>query len=252
LEYLTWLYVDNPGGGVVGFNAYEGDVLAGHYACIPTQLNVGGSKLNGLLSLNTAVHPLFQGQGLFTELAEKTYKSAADIGFECIYGVANANSTPGFVKKLGFQNVAPLEAKLGLLDMTFNQELCEQLVQFNRIWTPELLTWRCNNPSNRMSISVDAMGFASFTAPADYKIVRAYAPFYPASICQANKSKTSFGVRLFIGLLPDGVSSFRSFFDIPDRFKPSPLNLIYKNLGSTTGILNPKTIMLGFHDFDAY
>jgi GNAT superfamily N-acetyltransferase len=252
LEYLTWLYVDNPGGGVVGFNAYEGDVLAGHYACIPTQLNVGGSKLNGLLSLNTAVHPLFQGQGLFTELAEKTYKSAADIGFECIYGVANANSTPGFVKKLGFQNVAPLEAKLGLLDMTFNQELCEQLVQFNRIWTPELLTWRCNNPSNRMSISVDAMGFASFTAPADYKIVRAYAPFYPASICQANKSKTSFGVRLFIGLLPDGVSSFRSFFDIPDRLKPSPLNLIYKNLGSTTGILNPKTIMLGFHDFDAY
>ena len=51
--YLEWLYFSNPLGNVVGFDAMDGEVLAAHYACIPTRI---GNSL-GLLSLNTATHP---------------------------------------------------------------------------------------------------------------------------------------------------------------------------------------------------
>jgi hypothetical protein len=103
-----------------------------------------------------------------------------------------------------------------------------------------------------MTISIDANGFAGITAPAGYKMVRAYTPFYPASICKAKNSKQGFSVKLFIGLLPEGACSYKFYIDIPEKLKPSPLNLIYKNLGSSVESLDPKSIMLGFHDFDAY
>ena len=113
VDYLKWLYVDNPEGEVVGFNAIEGDRLAAHYVCVPMRVNIHGASMRVLLSLNTATHPDFQGQGLFTKLAERTYEAGTTDGFHAVYGVANANSTPGFLRKLAFDLISPLESKMG-------------------------------------------------------------------------------------------------------------------------------------------
>jgi GNAT superfamily N-acetyltransferase len=252
IDYLNWLYLHNPDGKVVGFNAFSGEVLAGHYACIPVMLNIEGDKTKGLLSLNTAVHPSFQGQGLFTTLAEKTYEYAAKNGFSCVYGVANAQSTPGFLRKLGFQNVAKLSAKLGFLDMTLDRELCDKSVTFYREWSQQTLEWRKNNPSNPLSFCSDFKGFSCFTGPTNYKLVRAYAPIYGNASCGVNGARSGYGLKLYIGLLPNGTCNYKSYLDIPEKLKPSPLNFIYKNLGSSAKFLDPSSIMLGFHDFDVF
>ena len=73
-EYLRWLYRANPAGAVVGFDAWDGEILAAHYACVPARMLIGGRACRALLSLNTATHPSYQGKGLFTKLAAATYE----------------------------------------------------------------------------------------------------------------------------------------------------------------------------------
>ena len=143
--YLTWQYVRNPAGPAVGFNAFSGETLAAHYVTLPIRVQLDGRACKGLLSLNTATHPQHQGKGLFTKLADATYQYAASQGYELVVGVANANSTPGFTRKLGFQLVSPLEARLGVgalpsQDPRFTSE-------FEVLWDRELLAWRLANPS---------------------------------------------------------------------------------------------------------
>ena len=93
----------NPAGTVVGFDAWDDVTLAAHYVCVPARvLRWGDAFGRALLSLNTATRPAYQGKGLFTKLAAATYEGAErPKGFECVYGVANANSTPGFHSQAG-------------------------------------------------------------------------------------------------------------------------------------------------------
>lgn len=113
-DYLKWQYADNPVGPIVGFNAYWEDVLAAHYVTMPIYMNIEGKKTLGVLSLNTATHPDHRGKRLFTILAERTYQYAAENGYKFVIGVANANSTPGFIKHLGFKLIGPLTFKVGV------------------------------------------------------------------------------------------------------------------------------------------
>ena len=34
-DYLAWLYLANPDGKAVGFDAWDGERLAAHYVCAP-------------------------------------------------------------------------------------------------------------------------------------------------------------------------------------------------------------------------
>ena len=143
---LAWRYRDNPAGGVVGADAWDGERLAAHYVTCPLEARIDGRVVRGLLSLNTATHPDYQGQGLFTKLAEAAYAQGAADGYSFVIGVANANSTPGFLRRLAFQDVGPLHAGvLARLPKSFS----EAPVQYEGAWRDELLAWRLANPDGR-------------------------------------------------------------------------------------------------------
>jgi GNAT superfamily N-acetyltransferase len=144
-QYLKWQYADNPDGPVVGFDAWDGERLAAHYVCVPARARVAGEDVRVLLSLNTATHPDYQGKGLFTKLAAMTYNAGAEQGFDAVYGVANANSTPGFLRKLDFQLVRPLEARVGIGGIG-NGKAAGRPAAFERLWSDAALparTTRC-------------------------------------------------------------------------------------------------------------
>lgn len=251
-EYLNWLYCINPNGNAVGFDAWDGDQLAAHYVCIPCIVNVCGQKHKLLLSLNTATHPKYQGKGLFTKLAEMTYVAAAAAGFDGIYGVANANSTPGFVKKLGFQLIEPLKAKVGFGKLHIDLKNMTNK-QFQRIWTEQDLQWRCSNPNNPV-YSRRESDCVEFSANAIGKILPAYAELSTSNLdnIKATIDRPIFPMRLYIGLLPVGSCNFKNYFNIPQRFRPSPLNFIYRPLGQNSLVPERGTINFSFLDFDAY
>lgn len=254
--YLTWLYVDNPDGRAVGFDAWDGKRLAAHYVCVPARAWVEGKEVSVLLSLNTATHPDYQGKGLFTKLAAMTYEAGAAGGYDGVYGVANGNSTPGFVRKLGFQLVRPLEARIGLGGLQHGPSTPSPALSFERSWSAAALRWRCANPDNPVSARV-AGDKVAFYAPAAGNKLPAYAEL-PRAALDAGLGALPVAaaplspLRLFIGLAPDAASSYWNYVSIPRRLRPSPLNLIYRSFSPRVAALDPARIAFSFLDFDAY
>lgn len=251
--YMTWLYADNPDGQAVGFDAWEGDRLAAHYVCIPARARVEGREVTVLLSLNTATHPAFQGKGLFTKLAQQTYQAAAEQGFEGIYGVANANSTPGFIRKLGFQLVRPLEARIGV-GRLHGDGANPVPVAFERSWSSASLAWRCANPDNQVRYRQQGNTLQFAANALAGTLIPAYAQLPSTGLALA-PPPAAFGLapmRLFLGLAPDAVASYWNYVSIPQRLRPSPLNLIYRSFNPAVTLLDPTAIRFGFLDFDAY
>lgn len=249
-DYLDWLYRCNPDGEVVGFDAWDGNRLAAHYVCIPARARVGGQDVRVLLSLNTATHPDYQGQGLFTKLAEHTYAAGADQGYDCVYGVANANSTPGFTRKLKFQLVGPLRAcaGIGALGIDFSKKT---MLEFQRIWNAQTLAWRCASPVNPVIARLHN-GHTTFLAPA----LPRSSIMATAEIAMTEPLGRSEGIasplRIFIGMTPPEWQRPALYIDIPRRLRPSPLNLIYRSLSGRVASINPDAVFLNFLDFDAY
>lgn len=251
-SYLEWLYVGNPDGRAFGFDAWEGNELAAHYVCVPAQASIDGRLVRVLLSLNTATHPRFQGQGLFTKLAAMTYEAAANSGYDAVYGVANANSTPGFVRKLGFQLVRPLEARVGIGRIGKRNVTPYVVPAFERVWSEAALAWRCASPYNPVQ-SRQRGGVRQFHSRAFAPWVSAYAELpQPASLKFQSGHVPGAPLRLYLGLLPDAQRQFRGYFEIPKRVRPSPLNLIFRSLSAPGSQLDPSRIHFSFLDFDAY
>jgi GNAT superfamily N-acetyltransferase len=247
--YLEWLYAANPAGPVLGFDAWEGDRLAAHYACIPVRLQWDGAPRWALLSLNTATHPDFQGQGLFTKLAEATYAAAAEDGFALVHGVANANSTPGFVRKLGFHVVAPLDSLVGVGSLSGVDLEKAAAAPFRRLWSPAELRWRCANPARPVRVSALRDGSAGYSAPTGTPGLSAWMQL-PAPPVDAT-APAPWGGRVFLGLFPAGSGRPRAYFPLPQRLRRSPLNLIVRDLRGSARV-DAGGVSFGFLDFDAF
>jgi GNAT superfamily N-acetyltransferase len=254
-KYLTWLYWNNPEGNVTGYDAWDGDRLAAHYACIPITVSVQGVTVKSLLSLNTATHPQYQGKGLFPQLAELTYQAGADAGFASVVGVANANSTPGFIRKLGFTLISPLEAKIGFGGFSKRWSDVLPETEFRRLWTPSSLTWRAANPANPITLSHMDSGVIACVASAGMGWLGAYGEIPLAAADVANIPHTprrrTVG-RVFLGLFPGDKTPCSGYINIPNRLRPSPLNLIFRPLSLNSANPSSKKILLSFLDFDAF
>lgn len=237
-EFLHWQYVDNPVGRVVGFNAFVEDDLVAHYATIPVLWKINGKLKKGLLSLNTATHKNHRGKKLFTQLANKTYTLGTELGYEFVIGVANANSTPGFVKKLDFTIISALDAYLSFSSKQQNSN------EFNTIshWNGDSLFWRFENPSQSYRKSKVAI-----LSPTHISLVKAM--LYKSEAVKAlplRKSSSVFKLHIGWNNKPTGLS-----IKIPKKRQPSPLNLIYRPL---TDHPTPDAEEMCFRlmDFDAY
>lgn len=253
VAYLEWLYQANPDGLAIGFDAWEGETLAAHYACIPCSVEFEGQMIRAMLSLNTATHPLHQGQGLFTQLALLAYEAAAAQGIQAVYGVANANSTPGFVRKLGFELVRPLHAKLGFGALHIDWHQMGLRTQLQRHWSASSLSWRMANPRNPVRAKTCSTHVQFFAAAKGW-LLPAYAELAQLSQVQGPSSFVlhEWAPRLYLGLLPQGVCSFSSFADVPQILRPSPLNFIFRSLTDVPRTVDPDSLHISFLDFDAY
>jgi GNAT superfamily N-acetyltransferase len=246
---LEWRYGANPVGLVVGHDAFAHDgSIAAHYVTVPVRLRAGEAVHHGLLSLNTATHPEHQGRKLFTRLAQATYDQAASAGHAFVIGVANANSTPGFRDKLGFEVVGPLAAGVML---SAPRRLKPVDGAWATDWDETLLRWRLANPAGHYRLMrsgeivscLTPTGLASLSCGA----------FLPAASA-AGLSAVAGRPRLpfiFIGSQMPFDHRRCGFIPIPDRLRPSPLNLIYKPLLPSAPRRAPP-IEMTYLDFDAY
>lgn len=248
-QFIAWEYKDNPNGQIVGFNAYDGEELAAHYVTQPIKAIINGVEKKGLLSLNTATHPKHQGKKLFTTLAEKTYELGAEMGYEFVYGVANANSTPGFINKLGFQLVAPLDVKIGFGPIYKNSQLVQ--FSFERKWNHEELQWRLNNPSQ--SYSIKKKNILVPSGKIGVNSILGYFNDLDLNEIRLKNELHKFGLlNLYVGLDPIINWKKSYYYNVPKKFKSSPLNLIFKDLTDKNIQLEKELVKFQVIDFDGY
>jgi hypothetical protein len=234
---------------VVGADAWDGDRLAAHYVTCPLVARIDGQVVRGLLSLNTATHPDYQGQGLFTRLAQAAYDQGAEAGYGFVVGVANANSTPGFLRKLAFQDVARLQA--GLLARA-PRAFASRPIQYEGAWRPDLLAWRLANPEGRYATARRGK-LLGVWAKTHLPFVRCGAFLMDPGTDVGTSGAPPLAATLFIGLEPRLDLARHGFLPIPERMRPSPLNLIWRPLAPGAPMtLNLGAVAFNFLDFDPY
>jgi GNAT superfamily N-acetyltransferase len=248
-EAVSWQYRDNPDGQVVGYNAWLDAVLAAHYVTIPLVARVQGVEERGLLSLNTATHPVHQGKGLFTRLANATYAHARERGFGFVVGVANASSTHGFIKKLGFQLVSPLRAMIGIGQLPYRE--VETSADYERVWSDAAVRWRLSHPAYDYKLKRSGDQRMLLSARTQFG-ARYVLGTYPGEDLDgsAPAENGSVPMKAWIGLDPAMHWNGSLYVNVPMRFRPSPLNLIFKDLTGKDRKLDADRVRFQAMDFD--
>lgn len=240
--FLKWQYAGNPVGTIVGYDAWFENELAAHYATIPVIYNNNSYPLKGLLSLNTATHIEHQRKGLFIQLAEKSYELAASMGYEFVIGVANQNSTHGFINKLGFRLISPLDVKVGLGKLIAHKR--NQF--FHSEWNKENISWRLNNPSNHYQKTKSGI-YSQTTIP----LIKSVLTINNTDFECSSQSQFKTPLKIWIGL--NAVEKFNGIWmNLPEKLKPAPLNLIFKDLSAKGFHPEKKDFFFELIDFDAY
>jgi hypothetical protein len=227
--YLDWLYFSNPLGNVVGFNAFDGEVLAAHYACIPTRI---GNNL-GLLSLNTATHPEYRSRGLYQKLAQMTYERWNQ-EFNFVVGVANAQSSAAFVKHLGFTEMGRLNLRFGEL---------HRPTLGARTWTASEIYWRSSSPRQPLKYKPTPDGLFQLTVRPRY-LPFSIKSLVPGTIGSAEEIEETSKY----GFTVDWIKGHHPRIQLPNKLKPSPLVMIYQSLNGSATDINS----FSFPDFDAF
>jgi GNAT superfamily N-acetyltransferase len=224
VEYLKWLYLENPEGKVIGFDAFESGILVAHYAVVPRIYFDGTTMYKAVLSVNTATHPSHQGKGLFTKLAESTYAKLTALGFDFVIGIANSNSIYSFVNKLDFRMIG--QVKIGL---TKNPKYLSNGMRkyINSSW----INWRMSNPSMKyyllkknkeIIICVNIKGIPFY-------LTKLKADSVDLDILKLN-SKNKF--TQILGLTPYYNTDIQGTWTIPNFLQPSPWFLIVRKLST--------------------
>jgi len=248
-EYLAWAYVGNPEGLAVGFGAYAGDLLVGHYVALPVSAEIEGVREKGFLSVNSAVHPQYRGRNIFKILARRTFEAALTAGRRFVVGIANAQSTLLFERLLKFQLVGPLEARIGTGPV--RRRASGALPCFRRLWDEEVLKWRLSRPENPYRLARRGRKGTVYAPTGIGGIYAEMGEFDGERIPALVQALRSFNpLKLWIGLDPE--RSAPGYIPVPRRLKPSPLNMIFKDLSGAGRSLDIRRVRFDAIDFDAY
>jgi GNAT superfamily N-acetyltransferase len=278
VEYLHWLYWDSPFGQVIEANLDDEMGRAGHYALAPVSLALDGLEHAGALSLNTAVHERARGNGVFVRLAKEVFDVARHRGIATVLGVANANSTPGFVRRLGFELITQLpttilvplpglghtgfeshwsEPDSNMILSEYRDLIASQSPGLTRAWSIETLTWRLAAPAaryalhcgddllavttvdRRIGINIAVLLKVFASGPVSAHTTRTLV----RSICRWHRAPLALHIGLNDRLALRGLP-------VSSLLRPSPLNLIRRALDDADR--HPRIQFFELLDFDAY
>lgn len=252
-DYVNWLYTQSPRGKVFGFNAFAGELMVSHFMAQPIRVVMDGKEIKGVWGYNGVTHPDHWGKKLFFRLAEMTLDYGRENGFEFYIGVTNAVSTPGYLKYLDFQLVKRLDVKIGV-GLYKDHDEGKSNYEYCRQWSREELEWRLSNPRVRYGVIRDG-DYAFVIAPTKKYGIHAIIAKLPFSDVPAGISKMRASLnplRIWMGVDENINWKSSKFFNFPERLKPSPLCLIYKDITGGNRQLHPELIKYHTIDFDAF
>lgn len=226
VEKIRKWYLDNPLGQVISFNAFYGDEIVAHYACIPYKMIIKGQEVIGLLDMATVTHPEHRGKGLFKKLAKITYDYAQNRGYQFVLGVANGNSYPGYMKYFPFIDYGKLDVKIGLGSNLYSNCRNHPVYVF---WSLEALNWRIGIREEGNYWKHGRLLFGKIKVPF-FKLLMGYFDdsVLPHQLLISKIRSWLNPFNLYIGLGADTKKGF--YINVPKWVKHSPFHLIFMDL----------------------
>lgn len=108
MEYLVWKFDNNPAGATIRVVADAAGKIVGQCVLWPTNLQLGKEIVRGTQRMDSAIHPDYQGQGLFTKLTEMCMNTAAENGIEVFYAFPNKKSYQLSIGRLNWDHVGDI------------------------------------------------------------------------------------------------------------------------------------------------
>jgi len=150
-SYFEYRLLNSPYGKPIIFLMKFQKEIIGFYAIHPIKLCINNKSVLGGYSYLTMTHPNYTGKGIFTKLANKTFDEAKKRKFRFIYGFANKNSFPGFIKNLGFKQIKPIN----YLGITLKKLPISNLTGIDIQQNPPKKIWFDYNLKNKFHIFLD-------------------------------------------------------------------------------------------------
>ena len=104
-EFYKWKYFTSPLGPARVRIAVDGDKVVGTAAATLKRVKIAGRTLRCAEIGDVFTDPDYQYQGIFTTLGRELVAELDTMGVEFTYARPNANSCPGFVRKMGYDDV---------------------------------------------------------------------------------------------------------------------------------------------------
>ena len=250
-DFIKWYYCDNPNGKAITHNIILNNNIIGHYALIPIKIRLYNDEFRAALSVFTAVDKEYRGMYLFNELASKSFEIAKKEGIKFIVGVSNNLSTKLFIRYFKFKLISQLDVKIGIGNLKKKNDKAN----FKVLWDSELIKWRLNNPRFNYKSKITEDEFTIYNNKYKFfsiEIGRFFVKKFPEIKKNLLRSKFNL-LNLWIGL---GSYNWEKtfYFNLPEKLKPAPLNLIIKNLQDEENEISIEKEKIEFQlmDFDIF
>ena len=245
LNYIDWLYKNNPEGLFLGVDIYFNNRLIGQVCGYKSSFNYKGSIKKVIVPVNVCVKKEFRKKNFFVNAVKKFEKLCYEQNIDLIIGIANKSATPGWIR-LQYNFLKSLDVfffseSFGLEKIEFNENI------FYSKWDDDKIHWRINNPENKI-ILFDKNSRLIAKAGTQIPFINVISTFPNETNNKLiNLSKNKFNI--FLGTIPN---INQKMLKLPNVLKKSPLNFIYKDLKNENFILNKNQCFFSFLDFDAF
>jgi len=201
--------------------------------------------------MNVATHPDYRGRGLFLELVRRVVTMSAERGHAAVVGVANQQTERAYRTRLGFQNVAGLDAHVELAPQRIDMARALAAADYAHAWTDATLAWRLKNPANPLRIAGETADNLIVEGASTLPLVKARGAVPREGVSLRGRG-AAVGPAVVLGLTPAGTVRRRLAMAVPKRLRPSPLRMIWLNHKVPGDQLDPQRILFSFLDFDAF
>jgi GNAT superfamily N-acetyltransferase len=96
LEYWRWKYKKNPAGSPIVWVAEHDEKIIGHYGIIPVRMKIGNMYMTASFACDAAVHPKYQGRGIFSSIVNRCYLDASENDLPLTYGFGQIHLGPTY------------------------------------------------------------------------------------------------------------------------------------------------------------
>lgn len=108
--FFAWKHHASPFGPSPAWVAVAGERLVGLRTFLRWELVDGDRLTTAVRAVDTATHPQYQGQGIFSRLTRRALDELADEGVALVFNTPNGRSSPGY-RKMGWRAAGRLPVR---------------------------------------------------------------------------------------------------------------------------------------------